>query len=149
MLKLPTATVQEPYAWVWKADDAIDKERDDWESEFDAALESNDMSRLPLKPDSKPTVFILRHTTPKMKRYFQGFHGRDDGWPLAMRQIVALSLVRIDNAVGLDRLKFDGIDATGRPCVPDETMDAIDKVDHGVLLNDICHHIVGVLNRPS
>lgn len=149
MLSIKSATVHEPYEWIYPGDDAIDRGRDDWESELEAALESNDMGRVPLRQGGQPTIFTLRHPTATMRRYFSGLHGRDEGWAIALRRVVQLSLVKAEN-IGVPNVKWSTMDpATQQDCVPDETMDLLDSVDKGALVNALAAKVFEEMNRPS
>lgn len=149
MLRLQTATVHEDYAWIYPGDEAIDTDREDWEAELEAALESQDMDRLPLRQGAQPTIFTLRHPTPVMRRYFAGLHGRDEGWSIALRRVVQLSLVKAEHT-GMPGLKWAVTDTvTGAPCVPDSTMDVLDNIDSGGLVNAIAARVFEEMNRPN
>jgi len=149
LLSIKTATIHEDYQWIYEGDDAVDTDREDWADELASALESSDMERLPLRQGVKPTVFTLRHPTPTMRRYFAGLQGRDEGWAIALRKVVQLSLVKAENT-GLPGLKWATVDpVTGAPCVPDATMDVLDSVDKGALVNALAHPVFLEMNRPS
>jgi len=74
-MKLRTATLAEPYYWVWPMDDALDRPtRSDGESVEDYsqrldtfaavvsdALDAEDMSRLPTSAGESPALFKLKH----------------------------------------------------------------------------------------
>ena len=125
MIPIKTATVQEDYAWIWQEDEAIDKGRDDWRAEYDAALESCDLARLPLKPGQKPTIFWLRHPTPLLRRVWAGLWQSKTS-AVAARMIAAMALVRAEH-IG-PGMVWEGRDADGYPCVPAVTMDALDSI---------------------
>lgn len=148
MLNLKTATIHDDYKWIWADDEAIDKDREDWESEYEAALESADMSRMPLRQGVKPTVFTLRHPTPTMRRYFAGFQSQEGKWFIALRRVVQLSVVNIEDA-GLP-LKMASTDPeTLAPALPDATMDVLEEIERGALVNAIANFILSELRRPS
>ena len=125
MIQLKTATVQDDYAWIWEGDDALDKSKDGWREEYDAALESGDLARMPLRPGVKPTIFYLRHPTPLLKRVWAGLWQSKPG-SVAARKVAQLALVKAES-LGKE-LRWDGRDMDGFPCVPEATMDELDQV---------------------
>ena len=146
MIPLKTATVQDDYAWIWDDDEAIDKAKDDWRTEYDAALESGDLDRLPLKPGVKPTVFWLRHPSPALRRVMAGFFSTGKEQGLASRRCAQYSLVRADGT-GLELKWQSRCPDTGFDCVPDKTMDVLDGVPD--LVDSIALAVLKEMSRPS
>ena len=148
MITLKTATLVDDYAWIWENDDALDRTKEGWRDEYRAALESHDMARMPLRPGAQPTIFWLRHPTPSMRRRFAGLVADVATFPLGLRRIAAMSIVKAEH-VGI-HLEWDGADPETRlPCVPDATMDALEMVGAGALVNAIAMSIMEALSPKN
>ena len=148
MIDLRTATVQDDYAWIWSGDDALDTARDDFESEYQAALESGDMERMPLLPGATPTVFWLRHATPELRLVFIDATRVADRLIRGSRRVVALSIVKVENA-GLP-LKWSGLDPdSGLPLVPPASMAVLEGVADGALVTDLYVAIMGAMDSEN
>jgi hypothetical protein len=150
MLNFKAKTVVDDYMHVYIDDPAIDQNGNGWRKDFDAALQMNDYSRLPVRPSEKPTIFWLRHPTGKLRRYIldliQDSFDRGD---VKQRQqhatafeLVKHLLVKVDDT-GLDSFDTDpSRDPQSKfPVIKPVTMDILDSIDGGELINDLAVRI--------
>jgi hypothetical protein len=134
MLALKASTVVEDYAYIWAEDPAIDQTAEDWRELYDRAHEENDLSLLPLHPNTKPTVFWLRHPVGELRVYIT------DRWQQAIdpkkpsfisEQLLWLvakhCLAKVENLPQLDYKKDVDADS-GFGCVSTATMTQLAQV---------------------
>ena len=140
-----TATLVDDHAWVYSGDDAMDKTDPEFDAKYKRALEVGDLSLVPTKPGSRPTVFWLRHPRGLLRRHIGDVMSGD--MAKGLRRIAALTIVKVEND-GIDTEWATSRDKDGFPCVPPELMDILDEVDKGILVNDIGWRISEVI-RPS
>ena len=152
-----TSSVQHELWWVYPSDTALDREREDWESELEAALETGDMMRLPIKPNQKPTYFKLRQPSGRLLRCIRDIAEsvvtRKGGSHTAWRDIASLCLVGMENAGGKYGEKHEFVTMPhpqyGHQAVSDTDMDALDMVDEGMLVNGVGLYMFGHLSPPK
>jgi hypothetical protein len=144
-------TFEKPRIWdgsdyVYPGDPALDTEQADWETELEAALESRDLERLPLKPNQEVTVFRLRAPDDELKRIVQGYGehvGRHAiGSAIGFRRIAELMLVSMRNANGSvfgKEHEFDTVTSPehGYKVVRAGEMEKLAAVDGGGLIDGI------------
>ena len=134
----------EPWTWVYPGDEAIDRTRDDWPSELEAANESGNADRLPLKAGAKPALWELSHLRGRARRMATMLSFSDDaedrlrGTYLA----AAFGLLSVENLydqsgspVKIERFMDPGLERLQR--VMDPTMDLLCEIDDGLLVSAI------------
>lgn len=151
MFQLRSATLSGEYEHVYHGDPAVDTGRPGWRSEFDAALESSDLSRLPLKPGEQPVRFTLRHLSRKEVRACKDVLVRS-GLYAGTRLACELALVGADSL-----LKDNGeaatiertIQADGFQHADPEVVDLLDEIDDGALVTDIGNRVLSEANTAA
>jgi len=63
-----TATLVDDYDWIYSEDDALDSSGEDFATEYAAAMETADASRLKLLPGQKPALWRIRHVRGMAKK---------------------------------------------------------------------------------
>lgn len=151
MIQLKASTVIKDHCYVWPGDPALGrpdpKDFEDetefppaleaWEGEYDAAMEGNDPSRLPLLPNEKASIFWLRHPSATLKRWLLdlchdkitlvGGKARLTCEHTVARKVASLCLVRAENlGMELDLNSAEDL-ASGFPCVSPKSMDVLES----------------------
>lgn len=141
---LNTATLVKDYDWIYYDDDALDSSGDSFFEEYKSALESNDISRLKLKPGQTPAIFKLRHVRGAAKKYLQDHVRRnsDDEHTLNPRSAylaARLGLVGVENLVdehgtelGIPTHKYKEAECM---CPTETFMSMLNEVSGGDLVN--------------
>jgi len=154
-LRKPSAQIEHDY--IYPGDDAIDRDRPDWEAELEAALESGDPNRLPLKPGAKPTIFTLRQPTALLRRTMQDIvtagTTHNGGLNRASRKLAEVVLVRVRDAGGVfgtdHEFELVTVESHGFPTVKVVDMDILDNFDNGGLVDMIGLFAIRHLHPPK
>ena len=146
MITFSKPGVRDGNDYVYPGDPALDTDVEHWEDELEAALESGDWNRLPLKPNEKVTVFRLRAPDDELKRIVQGYGemvarhklGANTAW----RRIAELMLVSMRDAgggaFGVEH-EFETVlsQEHGYKVIRKEEMEKLANVDEGGLIDGL------------
>ncbi len=134
-------TLVKPYTHVYSGDPAIDKSHPDHNPELYA--KTGEEKYLPTNGKGQPDRWRLRHLTGSDRRYMQRFA---DDLSCMVRVAAALGVIGVEGATGEDGQPFEirrVADAKFKVMlVEDDTLDVLDSVDNGSLLNELGGRVI-------
>lgn len=98
-MRVRTQTLVGEYWYIDENDPAIDKEPKDWRERYERALETGEMSAMPLKNGSSepPAIFRLRHLSAREYTWLGDYAARQRGPNEMLWEAIALALLGVKN----------------------------------------------------
>lgn len=151
-MQIRTQTLREPYVHVFSGDEALDTEADGFAETFLRAIETSDISILPMKSGKTPALWKLRHLDSGEAFWLAGRSHAGDSHEEIARHAVALAVLGVEGALGSDGkpLKFErrrDADRRGFTCVAAAQMDAVFGFHNRELVSELGGRVIEAL-RP-